>query len=276
MLGEATTAQSVKQRARSRPEEDGREPRRRPRSSRSPAPTPTAASTQLQSFVERWKTEGVDTIFLSGLQVSAQQFVPQPREGDAGRAAHRRQQHRRAQYGQNLQKAGTRPEPVRGDHRDRGLEREATTTRARTGRRAPRSTRRRSTRPRRTRRRVIPGPRGHTLDISGSITDACTELTMFHDIGEQRRASTSTTPTGSNAVNNYGKIRDHGVEVRIAAHRQVRRRRHVRARDVRPDDPARGRLALPHARSRTCPADSSVRSGPGIGLARDACTVLEP
>ena len=35
-----------------------------------------AASAQMQSFIERWKTEGVNTIFLSGLQVSAQQFVP--------------------------------------------------------------------------------------------------------------------------------------------------------------------------------------------------------
>ena len=53
---------------------------------------------------------------------------------------------------------------------------------------------------------MSPGPRGHTLDVSGSITDACTELTMFHDIGE-RAGKYLNNDNWINAVNNYGKIR---------------------------------------------------------------------
>lgn len=35
----------------------------------------SAAQSQLDSFLERWKTEGVDTVFISGLTASAGQFV---------------------------------------------------------------------------------------------------------------------------------------------------------------------------------------------------------
>src|SRR6185437_9791651 len=73
----------------------------------------TAASAQLMSFIEKWKTEGVDTVFLSGLQVSAQQFVPDLVKrmpgvqllADNGTVV---------TYGQNLQKAGVRPNPYAG------------------------------------------------------------------------------------------------------------------------------------------------------------------
>ena len=42
--------------------------------------------------------------------------------------------------------------------------------------------------------------------MSGSITDACTELTMFHDIGEHVGKYLNNA-NWTNAVNNYGKIR---------------------------------------------------------------------
>src|SRR5207253_4357783 len=73
----------------------------------------TAATSQLLSFIEKWKTEGVNTVFLSGLQVSAQQFVPDLVKrmpgvqliADNGNVN---------QYGQDLQKAGVRPNPYEG------------------------------------------------------------------------------------------------------------------------------------------------------------------
>ena len=46
----------------------------------------TAAQAQLDSFIEKWKTEDVDTIFIAGLNVSAKQFVEKLKDGDAGRA----------------------------------------------------------------------------------------------------------------------------------------------------------------------------------------------
>src|SRR5207253_4588771 len=73
----------------------------------------TAAAAQFASFTEKWKTEGVNTVFLSGLQVSAQQFVPDLVKrmpgvqliADNGNVN---------QYGQDLQKAGVRPNPYEG------------------------------------------------------------------------------------------------------------------------------------------------------------------
>jgi ABC-type branched-subunit amino acid transport system substrate-binding protein len=164
----------------------------------------TAAAAQLQSFTEKWKTEGVNAVFLSGLQVSAQQFVPSLVKAmpgvqliaDNGNVDG---------YGQNLQKAGVKPNPYEGiiaaggesahDY-DRsanwkycaGIYEQAF------HKQAP------------DEETVVPGPRGHTLDITGSITDACTELTMLHDIGE-RVGKYLNDDNWINAVDHYGKIR---------------------------------------------------------------------
>ena len=53
---------------------------------------------------------------------------------------------------------------------------------------------------------VVPGPNGHTLDTNGAITDACAELTMLHDIGE-RVGTYLNDANWMNAVDHYGKIR---------------------------------------------------------------------
>ena len=83
----------------------------------------TAAAAQLASFTERWKTEGVDTVFLSGLQVSAQQFVPNLVKAMPG-VQLIADNNTVGSYGQNLQKAGTRPNPYEGIIASRGPERE--------------------------------------------------------------------------------------------------------------------------------------------------------
>ncbi len=164
----------------------------------------TAASAQLQSFVEKWKTEGVDTVFLSGLQVSAQQFVPDLVKrmpgvqliADNGNVNG---------YGQNLQKAGVRPNPYEGIIAVGGASAQqydrsdnwkycAAIYERHFHKQAP------------DQETVIPGPRDHTLDINGSITDACAELTMFHDIAE-RVGKYLNTDNWRNVVDHYGKIR---------------------------------------------------------------------
>src|SRR5262249_41112184 len=52
---------------------------------------------------------------------------------------------------------------------------------------------------------VVPGPNGHTLDISGSITDACAELTIFKSIGD-RVGHYLDDANWINVVNNFGKV----------------------------------------------------------------------
>jgi ABC-type branched-subunit amino acid transport system substrate-binding protein len=163
----------------------------------------TAASTQLSSFVEKWKTQGVDTVFLSGLQVSAQQFVPQLVKAMPG-VQLIADNNTVGQYGQNLQKAGARPNPYEGIISTAGLSSKDYDQSANWNtcaaiyekafhKKAP------------DQETVVPGPRNHTLDISGSITDSCTELTMLHDIGE-RAGKYLNNANWINAVNSYGKI----------------------------------------------------------------------
>jgi ABC-type branched-subunit amino acid transport system substrate-binding protein len=164
----------------------------------------TAASTQLQSFIEKWKTEGVNTVFLSGLQVSAQQFVPALVKAMPGVQLIADNGNVNT-FGQNLQKAGARPNPYDGIIAVGGLSAHtydrsanwkycAAIYEAYFHQKAP------------DQETVVPGPSGHTLDINGSITDSCAELTMLHDIGE-RVGTYLNDANWVNAVDNYGNIR---------------------------------------------------------------------
>ena len=165
----------------------------------------TAAAAQLASFTEKWKTEGVDTVFLSGLQVTAQQFVPNLVKAMPGVQLIADNVNVDG-YGQNLQKAGVRPNPYAGmlaaggqsardyDRSDNAKYCAAIYEKAFHVAKAP------------DRETVIPGPRGHTLDTSGAINDACAEITMLHDIGE-KVGKYLNDDNWINAVNHYGKIR---------------------------------------------------------------------
>lgn len=165
----------------------------------------TAAASQLQSFIEKWKTEGVDTVFLSGLQVSAQQFVPALVKGMPG-VQLLADNNTVGTYAQNLEKAGMRPNPYEGLISVNGLSAQEYNRSANWKycaaiykhyfhETAPDS------------ETVIPAPNGHRLDTTGAITDACTELTMFHDIGA-RAGKYLNNANWVNAVDNFGKIRD--------------------------------------------------------------------
>ena len=89
---------------------------------------------------------------------------------------------------------------------------------------------------------IIPGPNGKTLDTYGNINDACQLLTLFQEIGDRVGKNLNVT-NWVHAVNTYGPIRDVRCRaVRIPAHRQVRRRRHLPPGGVRLDARAEGRL----------------------------------
>jgi ABC-type branched-subunit amino acid transport system substrate-binding protein len=203
VLGEATTAASVKKTLVPGLEDMGVDLGSTAILNISGADT-TAAAAQLASFTERWKTEGVDTVFLSGLQVSAQQFVPSLVKAMPG-VQLIADNNMVGQFGQNLQKAGTRPNPYEGIIATAGLnakqydQTENWKTCAAIYEKAFHETAP-------DLESVIPGPRGHVLDVSGSITDACTELTMFDDIGE-KVGKYLNSDNWITAVNNFGKIR---------------------------------------------------------------------
>ena len=65
----------------------------------------TAAQAQVDSFIEKWKTEGVNMVFLSGNNVSAKQFAESIKAGLPKATARHRHRHR-ARPGQG--RAGSR------------------------------------------------------------------------------------------------------------------------------------------------------------------------
>jgi hypothetical protein len=107
-------------------------------------------------------------------------------------------------YGQNLQKAGARPNPYAGIISIAGQTQKlydksqnwktcAAIYEKYFHKTAPNE------------EAVIPGPNKHTLDITGSITDACAELTIFKAIGD-RVGKYLNDDNWRNAVSNFGKI----------------------------------------------------------------------
>jgi hypothetical protein len=145
----------------------------------------SAAQAQLDSFIEKWKSEKVNTVFMAGLLVSAKQFVEKIKDAmpdvqlitDADATAGQ---------GQDLVAAGVTPNPYEGmlgTTGTTGTERwanknallqqcvdiyeEATGT-------------------------TVPGPdqaetssKGKTIELSIAVTDFCGELFMFRDIAEK-------------------------------------------------------------------------------------------
>jgi hypothetical protein len=167
----------------------------------------SAAQTQLDSFIERWKTEHVNALFVSGEEVSSQQFIEKVRAQmptvtlytDIGDTLG---------YGQEEKHAGRNPNPYEGIITTNGptaQEYDASSNWAycagvyqtETGMVAPNG------------EQVIPGPNGKTLDTYGSINDACQLVTMFQDIANRVGPNLNVTNWQS-TVANYGPIRNMG------------------------------------------------------------------
>jgi hypothetical protein len=169
----------------------------------------TAAQSQLASFIERWKTEHVDTVFLSGYPASSVQFVTKLRQelpnllllSDNGQVLGEAQQ---------LNHAGVTPNPYEGLITAGGQTQSEYTNSANwkycktiykeeTGKAPPGPN------------DVIPykGSKTQTLDTYGSINDACQLVTMFHDIG-QRIGKYLDNTNWVNTINTYGPITNRG------------------------------------------------------------------
>jgi ABC-type branched-subunit amino acid transport system substrate-binding protein len=145
----------------------------------------SAAQAQLDSFIEKWKSEDVDTVFIAGLQASAKQFVekisaalPEVQlitDADAT-----------LQQAQDEADAGKDPNPYEGMLGTTG-----TTASERWANKSPllqqcvdiyedaTGT-------------TVPGPdeaatssKGKTIELATAVTDFCGELFMFRDIAEK-------------------------------------------------------------------------------------------
>jgi ABC-type branched-subunit amino acid transport system substrate-binding protein len=167
----------------------------------------SAAQAQLDSFIEKWKTEGVDALFVSGTQVSSQQFIEKVRQQmpnvllitDINTVL---------TYGQEEQSAHKHPNPYEGIITANGPTSKeydqsanwtycSTIYQQQTGTVAPNA------------EAVVPGPNGKTLDTYGGINDACQLLTLFHDIAT-RVGPNLNVPNWVHTVDTYGPIRNAG------------------------------------------------------------------
>ena len=170
----------------------------------------SAAQTQLDSFTELWKSEGVNALFVSGTQVTSQQFIEKVRaampnvmlvtDNDATVTLG---------YGQQERQIGRNPNPYEGIITAGGptsAEYDASANwkfcasiyKKETGKVAPNA------------QTIIPGPNGKRLDTYGNINDACQLLTLFQEIGD-RVGKNLNVANWVHAVNTYGPIRDYGA-----------------------------------------------------------------
>ncbi|MGZ6966903.1 MAG: ABC transporter substrate-binding protein [Acidimicrobiia bacterium] len=166
-----------------------------------------AAQGQLDSFIERWKSEHVNAIFLSGDEVSSKAFVTKIRAEMPNVMLMTDTTDVRDPAQQEVQ-AGVKPNPYEGILSAGGptpaeYDKSANWAycaaiyKKYTGKTAPKST------------QVIKGPGGKTLDTYGSINDACQSLTMFHDIAAKVGTDLNNT-NWVKAVNTFGAITNRG------------------------------------------------------------------
>jgi hypothetical protein len=167
----------------------------------------TAAQSQLDSFIERWKDEGITALYMTGDQVTHKQFIEKIKNAlpdlllvtDTGGVL---------SYAQQEVQAGKSPNPYEGYISvggPTGEEYEASENwkycadiyKKRTGKDAPGPN------------DVVPGPDGKTLDTYGSINDACQLTTLFDTIGD-KVGQYLNNDNWTNVVNSFGAITDPG------------------------------------------------------------------
>jgi hypothetical protein len=147
----------------------------------------TAAQSQLDSFIEKWKTEGVDAIIMLGETTSAKQFVEKIKQqmpdvqlvvdttAVLGQA-------------QDLQRAGTAPNPYAGIITAEG-ETGAEHTKGEEAQRCREIYTRQTGKEVPGPNEVVPGSNGKAIDVYGAVGDACVEVTMFADIAAKTGAA---------------------------------------------------------------------------------------
>lgn len=163
----------------------------------------TAAQAQLESFIEKWKSENVDALILSGATMSAKQFVERIK-GELPEVVFVAD-HLPLGQAQDEVEAGVQPNPYEGllaAEGETGTEHAAgpeakechEVYTSHTGKSVPAPT------------EVIEGPDGKRLDIYGAVGDACVEVRMFADIAEKVGPDLNVE-NWTKTVNGLGPIR---------------------------------------------------------------------
>ena len=167
----------------------------------------TSAQAQLDSFIEKWKGQHVNTVFLSGDEVSSKQFVTKLRQ-EMPKVTLITDTTDVKDFAQQEVHAGIKPNPNEGiisaggptpAEYDKSANYKycAQIYKKYTKKAAPKST------------TVIKAPGGKTVDTYGTINDACQIMTMFHDIATKAGKNLNNA-SWVKAVDNYGEIVNRG------------------------------------------------------------------
>jgi hypothetical protein len=164
------------------------------------------AQTQLDSVIERWKSEHVDTLFVTGDQVASQQFIEKVRAGmpkvmlisDSDVIGYGQQEHHKHRVPDPYEGIIVAGGPTSTEYNaSSNWAYCASVYQAETGKVAPNA------------KSVIPAPGGKTIDTYGSINDACQIITLFNDIAVKVGADLNVANWVKTA-DNYGPIRNMG------------------------------------------------------------------
>jgi branched-chain amino acid transport system substrate-binding protein len=165
----------------------------------------TAAQAQVDSFIEKWKTEGVNMVFLAGNNVSAKQFAESIKAG-MPKATLVTDTDTSLDQAKGEQDAGVNPNPYEGMISGTGL-----TQSERWANKSPILQKCVDVYEKAT-GTTVPGPDERKVSSSGkqintdqAVTDACGDLFMFKAIAE-KVGPNLTTKNWQKTVNSFGKI----------------------------------------------------------------------
>ena len=165
----------------------------------------TAAQAQVDSFIEKWKTEDVDTVFLAGNRVSAKQFAASIKAG-LPKAQLITDTDTSLDQAKDEQNAGVDPNPYEGMISGTGL-----TQSERWANKSPTLQECVDIYEKAT-GETVPGPderkvssAGKQINTDQAVTDACGDLFMFKTIAE-KVGKNLTVKNWQKTVNSFGKI----------------------------------------------------------------------
>jgi hypothetical protein len=165
----------------------------------------TAAQAQVDSFIEKWKTEGVNMVFLAGNLVSAKQFAESIKRG-LPKATLVTDTDTALDQAKGEQDSGVSPNPYEGMISGTGE-----TQSQRWGAKNPALQQCVDIYEKAT-GETVPGPderktsaSGKSINLDQAVTDACGDLMMFKTIAE-KVGPNLTTKNWQKTVNSFGKI----------------------------------------------------------------------
>jgi hypothetical protein len=165
----------------------------------------SAAQAQLDSFIEKWKSEGVSVIYMAGLNISSKQFVEKIKAA-LPKAVLVADADSTAEQGQDEVKAGKSPNPYEGMLSTTGQ-----TAAERWANKSPLLKKCVDIYEKAT-GTTVPDPsaapknsKGKTIELATAVTDFCGELFMFRTIAE-RVGPNLTVKNWQKTVNKFGKI----------------------------------------------------------------------